>query len=134
MRADAEVEREVYAVLERFNQAVGQRDLQTALGLFAQESDVLLVASPVGETASGRGDLLRFLTRIFLRPVTYAWEWTRREVSAAGDVAWVYVEGTVVVHSVEGERRGPYRITAVLVRHDGRWLLHQFHGSEPVHE
>jgi hypothetical protein len=27
---------------------------------------------------------------------------------------------------------GPYRVTAVFVRRDGRWLWHTYSGSEPV--
>jgi uncharacterized protein (TIGR02246 family) len=132
MRADPKTEQEVLAVFDRFNEAVPARDLPATMALFAQEADVLLLASEAGEVAIGRGDVLRFFTRIFSRPVRYSWEWSRRGVSSAGDIAWVFAEGEVVVRGVEGEKRGPYRITGVLVRREGRWLLVQFHGSEPA--
>ncbi len=132
MRADARTEQEILAVFDRFNEVVPARDLPATMALFAQEADVLLLASEAGEVATGRGDLLRFFTRIYSRPVRYSWEWKRRTISSAGAIAWVFAEGEILVRGVEGVKRGPYRLTGVLEKRDGRWLLVQVHGSEPA--
>ncbi len=132
MRADATTEQEILAVFDRFNEVVPARDLPATMALFAQEADVLLLGSEAGEVAMGRGELLRFFTRIYSRPVRYSWVWRRRTVSCIGDIAWVFAEGEIVVRGVEGEKRGPFRLTGVLEKREGRWLLAQFHGSEPA--
>lgn len=49
-----------------------------------------------------------------------------------GPVAWVTLETTVNISGEQGLKSAPYRITAVLERRGGRWLLAQYHGSEPA--
>jgi hypothetical protein len=49
----------------------------------------------------------------------------------AGSVAWLLAEGTEIAASEDQVVRHPYRMTMVLARRDGDWLLRQVHGSSP---
>jgi ketosteroid isomerase-like protein len=131
MQSDAEVRSQVCEVLERFNDLVSTQNLQV-LAEFAPGDEVLLVGSDAGEVATGRQELEAFFARIFARDTTFSWEWDRIDVSHAGDLAWFFAEGRVVLSTAKEQRRAPYRLTGVLERHGERWLWRQYHGSEPV--
>jgi ketosteroid isomerase-like protein len=131
MQSDADVQSQVRQVLERFNHFVSTKNMQV-LAEFAPGDAVLLIGSEAGEVASGRAELQAFFARIFAREATFSWEWDRIDASRAGDVAWFFAEGWVILSTAEGQRKAPYRISGVLERHGERWLWRQYHGSEPV--
>lgn len=131
MQSDADVKSQVYEVLERFIELVSTQNLQV-LAKFAPDDDVLLIGSELGEVAAGRDELATFFARIFARETTFSWGWDRIEASHAGNLAWFFAEGRVILSITKEQRKSPYRISGVLERHDGRWLWRQYHGSEPV--
>lgn len=131
MQSDAQVRSQVSQALERFNHLVSTRNLQV-LAEFVPGDEALLVGSEAGEVAQGSQALEAFFARVFAREVTFSWEWDRIDVSHAGDLAWFFAEGRVVLTNARAQRKSPYRISGVLERHGGRWLWRQYHGSEPV--
>lgn len=123
------------SVLGEFNNAVATRNLNKVLDLFTFDPDVFLPGSEAGERATGRDELESFFRRIFSRDVAFSWTWKVWIVSAKGPVAWVALDATVHMSGEQGVKSAPYRITAVLERRGGRgarWLLAQYHGSEPA--
>jgi len=132
MKADARTEAAVMAVLAEFNDAVATGNLNKALELFTSDPDVFLLASEEGEKATGREELESFFKRVFSRDVAYSWTWKEWIVSAKGSVAWVALDARVHMSSEQGVKSAPYRITAVLERRGEKWLLAQYHGSEPA--
>lgn len=123
---------EALHVLDRMNTFMLARDL-SVVEEFAPDADVLLLASEANELAIGRDEIQAFFGRLMSHPVTYSWDWREKKVSSAGDIAWIFAQGDIVLRDTEGEMRMPYRMTAVLERQSGKWLIHQFHGSEPAH-
>ncbi|MDQ4131198.1 MAG: nuclear transport factor 2 family protein, partial [Actinomycetota bacterium] len=75
--------------------------------------------------------LRAFLERYVTGPTTYSWQWRRHDVSAAGSVAWLLADGTETATRANAGEEHHYRMTMVLERRDGRWLLMQVHGSSP---
>jgi ketosteroid isomerase-like protein len=102
------------------------------LAEFAPGDDVLLVGSDEGEIASGPQEIEEFFSRILARPSTFSWKSRRIHVSQAGDIAWFFAEGQMIVESAEGQEQAPYRISGVLQRIGDQWLWRQVHGSNPV--
>lgn len=131
MQADASVKAQVKEVLERFNDLVSTQNMQV-LSEFAPGDDVILIGSEVGEVVTGREAIEAFFVRIFARDTTCSWEWERIDVSHAGDLAWFFAEGRVILSTAKGQRKAPYRISGVLEHHEGKWLWRHYHGSEPV--
>lgn len=132
MQADSSTEDAIYAVLQRFTDAVHARDADAVMGLFAADADVCLFGSEGGEKAIGRvavGELFRWMTQQYKE---LRWEWTWRQVSAAGNVAWLAAEAIIHSRTEEERDRVPYRLTAVFERRDGGWCWMLYHGSEAV--
>jgi ketosteroid isomerase-like protein len=128
MQADAQTREEILLALGEFRAAISQRRLEGALALFAPDADATLVGSSLGEIARGPIELRRFLETVFAQPQAIGWEWDDVSISAAGDVAWLWLEGA---YTRDGVSQGAYRISGVLERRQGRWLWSLFHGSEP---
>jgi uncharacterized protein (TIGR02246 family) len=120
----------VLAVLDRLTEALVRRDGAAAGALFAPDADTLLAGSGAGETARGADAVRALLEGITARWSTaFAWDW--RTASAAGDVAWLMAEGTCSGTFDEQAFSVPYRLSMVLERRGGTWLVRQLHGSEP---
>jgi ketosteroid isomerase-like protein len=132
MRTDDAIAQRVLGVLGAFNDQLAARDLDGVLGLFVSDPDVTLVGSEAGEVAVGPGELRAFFQRIFARAGTFRFEWHTCRVSAGGDVAWFFADADAHYGEPEGAASVPYRTTGVLTRRGDRWLLAQYHGSEPV--
>jgi SnoaL-like domain len=79
----------------------------------------------------GPAELHRFLDRYVEGPTTYSWQWDRHDISISGAVAWLLAEGTETAAREDHVVRHAYRMTMVLERREGRWLLRQVHGSSP---
>ena len=123
----------ILAVLDRTSERFLARDLDGLLELFSPDEDILLAGSEMGEVARGREDIRSSLVELFGRPEAYSFQWDTRNVSANGDVAWVFAEGSVAVHQDDGAiERLPYRMSGVLQRVGNQWLWRMFVGSEPV--
>jgi ketosteroid isomerase-like protein len=128
VQADAQTREEILLALGEFRAAVSERRLEGVLALLAPDADATLIGSAAGEIARGPIELRRFLERLFDRPQAIAWEWDDVSVSARGDVAWLWLEGALVL---DGRSDRAYRISGVLEQRSGRWLWSLFHGSEP---
>jgi ketosteroid isomerase-like protein len=128
VQADAQTREEILLVLGELRAAVSQRRIEGVLSLFAPDADATLIGSSTGEIARGPLELRPFLERLFASPQAIGWEWDDVSVSCSGDVAWLWLEGALVL---DGRSERPYRISGVLERRQGRWLWTLFHGSEP---
>jgi ketosteroid isomerase-like protein len=128
MQADAQTREEILLALGEFRAAVSERRLEGVLSLFAPDADATLMGSSAGEIARGPRELRTFLKRIFSSPHRVSWEWDDVSISCAGEVAWLWLEGALVL---DGRSDRAYRISGVLERRQGRWLWSLFHGSEP---
>lgn len=128
MLADAETREEILVTLGELRAALSERRLEGLLTLFAPDADATLIGSSAGEVARGPMEMRPFVERIFASAQTVSWEWDDVSISARGDVAWLWLEGALVL---DGRSDRPYRITGVLERRQGRWLWTLFHGSEP---
>lgn len=132
MKADAKTETAVMKVFEELGEAVGSRDTQRAVSLFAADADVVMLGSAEGEKAVGRRESEEFLDQLWSRPIAYSFEWRWHSVSAEGSVAWVFAEGSVHAKSADQDVSRPYRITLVLANRGDKWLIMHSHGSEPA--
>ena len=128
MQSDARTREEVLLALGEFRAAVSQRRIEGVLSLFAPDADATLIGSSLGEIARGPLELRRFLETLFDGSQTVGWEWDDVSISCAGDIAWLWLEGGLVL---DGRSDRPYRISGVLERRQGRWIWMLFHGSEP---
>jgi ketosteroid isomerase-like protein len=134
MKADAQTEATVMAVLEQFRQAYTQRDKQRALSLFLPDPDVILIGTGADEKRVGLGEIQRQFERDWAQSESLAIEWgSESSVSAAGPVAWVVLPEALVRVTAGGQATElPLRLSAVLEQRGGRWLFMHAHFSFPA--
>jgi uncharacterized protein (TIGR02246 family) len=130
VRPDGSSEAELIEVLDRFCSGFASRDVEAVFAVCAPDSDLVVVTSEE-PLLRGPTELRRFLDRYVDGPTTYSWEWDRHEVSMVGSAAWLLAEGTETATSEERVAQHRYRMTMVLERREGRWLVRQVHGSSP---
>ncbi len=131
MQSNIEVRTQICEVLKRFSEFVSTKNPQV-LAEFAPSEGVILIGSESGVIARGSQELNSFFTQIFTGDSTFSWEWDRIDVSYAGNLAWIFAEGRIVLTTAKEQQKSPFRMSGVLERQGERWLWRQFHGSEPV--
>src|SRR4051812_47887629 len=97
MLAGAEVREEVLLALGEFRSAVSERRIEGVMSLFAPDADTTLIGSSDAEVARGPIELRAMLEEVFAGPSTLSWAWDDVHISSAGGVAWLSVEGMLVV-------------------------------------
>jgi class 3 adenylate cyclase len=118
-------------VLARIVDAAGRRDAESAVEFFADDPDVFLYGTGVDEARKGRAEIRAQIERDLSQSDAWSWTLGQQSISSAGDVAWT--AGDVVIRVTVGDDTldVPHRLTTVLERRDGRWLMLQMHLSVP---
>jgi class 3 adenylate cyclase len=132
MKADAKTEAGVMATLNRFAEAMTKRDLDGVLGLFAPDSDLVLIGSGEDEKRIGLAGVRAQFERDWSQSDAASSEFGWISVSAAGSVAWVAADMTMHVIVSGQEMSYPGRLTAVLEHRGDRCLFVQIHWSLPA--
>lgn len=134
MKADAQTEAAVMAVLEHYTQAYEHRDMMELLANFAPDPDVLIIGTGADEKRVGLAEIRKQAERDWAQSEAASFEWGWSSVSAAGSVAWLAAEA-VVAAQVGGQAvHLPIRFTAVLEQRGDTWLWVQMHASFPAQE
>lgn len=123
-------ETEILETLGRFSKLVWSRD-PAVMETFADDADILLVASDAGVMGRGQNEVFSLLSGVFALPQRIRWEWRDRIVTRQAEIAWFFAEGEMILEGDEGDTRLPYRASGVLQLEDGQWRFRLFHGSEP---
>ena len=129
MKADPRTEAEVASVLSRIVDIVRAGDVDAAVALFADDPDVFLQGTGVDEARTGRAAIREQIERDFTQSDALSWTMLPQSVSSAASVAWT--AGDVVIRVTMGGRTLdiPHRLTTVLERRGGQWLVLQMHLS-----
>src|SRR6187551_110145 len=98
MQADAATRSEVLWALGELRAAISEKRIEGVLTLFAPDADATLLGSGIGECATGPMNMRPFLEDLFDSPDTYSWEWDDVNVSCSGDVAWLWLDGALMVN------------------------------------
>jgi ketosteroid isomerase-like protein len=121
---------ELIEVLNRFCGGFANRDADAVVRACAPDPELVVVTSE--ETLlRGAHALREFLDRYLAGSTTYSWEWDHHDVCIAGRCAWLLAEGTETARGDEEIETHRYRMTMVLTRGEGGWLIRQVHGSSP---
>src|SRR5690348_3052116 len=123
MRPDPDTEAEVTATLARIAEVAGSRDVDVAVALFANDPDVFLYGTGVDEARTGPAEIRAQIARDLSQSDAWSWTLRRQRISSAGTVAWT--AGDLDIRVVIGDRTldVPHRLTTVLERRDGKWLV-----------
>jgi ketosteroid isomerase-like protein len=131
MKANGKTETAVLDVLDNFLESYKQRDIEGLMALFASDDDQVLFGTGIDEKRIGRDQIKFQAERDWAQTEALAFNFTWRQVSAAGPVAWVAAEGLGQGRAGGQEFEFPMRMTAVLEQRGDKWLLVQSHVSLP---
>ena len=132
MKADARTEGEVRATLQKLTDAFRNRDLKAFLESFAPDADVLLYGTGADEKRIGPEQIRTQVERDWAQSESAAMRFDWTSVSAAGPVAWAAVDGAFTFRAGGQEGTIPARVSFVLEKRDGRWLIAHAHFSTPA--
>ncbi|MCB0172386.1 MAG: nuclear transport factor 2 family protein [Anaerolineae bacterium] len=132
MKANATTEAAVLEVMNKFNEFYVGRDIDRLMALFPPDDDQIMFGTGLDEKRIGR-DQIRFQAeRDWAQTEALAFSFNWHQVSEAGPVAWISVEG-LGQGQVGGQTiEFPVRMTAVLEHRGDEWLLVQSHISLPA--
>lgn len=133
MRASKETEQQVVAALEGWAAAYGDKDADAYAAAFGDGDDVLLLGTGSDEVVVGRDKIAELLRRDFEEAESVLVNLGGLQVSSNGDVAWAVTHDAAVEATIGGQHLTmPLRITTVLRRTDGHWLIQHAHVSAPL--
>jgi hypothetical protein len=122
-----------WAVLTVFNQLlehIANGRLNETMACFSDDADVALFGSESTDKAIGAEAIRAHFAAGYAKPFRVLFDLQPGKVSSQSNVAWLTAEGTYRLSS--GDENRPYRLTALMVRRDHRWLWQLFSGSEPL--
>jgi ketosteroid isomerase-like protein len=100
--------------------------------LIAPDPDVTFIGTGVDEERIGISEIKEQIQRDWAQSESASIDWDRLCVSAQGTVAWVAANVRLKARVSGREMTLSGRITAVMDKRDGRWLIDQLHMSVPM--
>lgn len=132
MKADPNTENEIKQAIARLTENYEKRNLAGFMSCFAEDKDVTVIGTGADEKRIGRAQIETQVTRDWEQTNAIAMRFNEVAVSAAGNVAWAITDGVFEIKIGQQELKVPARVTLVLERRNGRWLIVQSHFSAPL--
>ncbi len=127
----ATAKKQVLAAISAWSRSYRSGDVDAVMAHFAPRSTSLSFGTGADEVARGPRALRRQLARDFAQVDAVSMTVRVKTVDGTGSVAWF--AGDCTMRASAGRRRFvmPGRITGVMVRCGGKWLMEQMHYSMP---
>ncbi len=129
MKSATDAQAEVMSVLERFNEAWSERDLEALIDLLAPDPDVVLYGTGVEERRIGLDEICAHAEEAWSQTDSLYQEVGWHSITVWNDVAWVAADSVAHVETEGRALQFPLRQTGVLIERDGKWLITQWHAS-----
>lgn len=131
MKADQKTSDGVIATLKGMFEAYKKRDLNGVLAFWAPDPDVTMIGSGADERGVGINQFAKIIMRDWSQSDMAEVNLREIAVSAAGAVAWFATDVTFSVKSGEDKIEFSGRLSGVMEKRGGEWLLLQMHFSVP---
>ncbi len=132
MKADAVTEAGVKKTMSRVVDSYKRRDMDALLACFAPDADTLMYGTGADEKRVGPAEIRYQAQRDWDQTDDISMVFNEMSVSAAGPVAWVASEGGFHIRAGGQEFNVPARLSLVLEKRNGDWLIVQSHFSMPA--
>jgi ketosteroid isomerase-like protein len=134
MIADSKTHSEVVSVLKGMFEAYKKRDLQGMLACMASDPDVVVIGSGEDERAIGPAEFGKSASRDWAQSESASVAFKDAHASMAGSVAWFDADVAFQFTIAKEKTNLPGRLTGVLEKKSGKWLIMQLHFSLPACE
>jgi len=131
VKAEGNVDKAVRSILQDFSDAYQKRNIEDLIDCFSPDGDVLLYGTGADEKRLGVAEIRSQAERDWAQTESASIVFDWMSISAAGEVAWVAVDGAFNLRIDGQDLALPARITFVLERRDGKWLIAHAHFSIP---
>jgi ketosteroid isomerase-like protein len=132
VHADQKITSEVKETLHHFSDAFKKRDMGSLMSLLAPDPDVTFFGTGADEERVGSSQIQEQFQRDWAQSESTSIDFDRISVSAHGPVAWVAGDVTLKASAKGKEWDIPGRVTSVMEKRDGQWLIEQWHLSVPM--
>ena len=130
MPISEQTRKQVLAVLDRFSECYGKKDIDGVLALF--DLHIRGFGTGADETVIGREQYRQQLEREFAEAEKISLEFSDIRMSGEGTIVWL-MGGMAVEATVDGKSlRMPMRMTCVLRGTGHAWIIAQMHFSLPA--
>lgn len=131
MKADSKTQSEVTSTLKQMFDAYQKRDLTDMLAVVAPDKDVLVIGSGADERSLGPEEFGKSAKRDWAQSEASSINLRDTKVAMAGGVAWFAADVTFQFTIERKRSELPGRLTGVMEKREGKWLLMQMHFSIP---
>ncbi len=131
MKADPKTKAEVLETLQGMWKAYGRLDVDGVLACYAPDPDIGVFGSGADEVYLGPKQAKKGLKRDFSQVRNVKVRLSKARVSAAGKVAWLAADCLFTAHVAGCDTEMAGRLTAVLEKRKGCWLIMQSHFAMP---
>jgi len=134
MRADKNTESEIMEVLNKYAKAYSDKDINTMMSLFVDDSDFVAIGTGKDEWIQGYNQLKTGFKRDFSQADNIKIAFEKITISNAGNVSWVSAIMTMNAEVSGGVAVLCGRLSMILEKRENKWLLTHIHFSLPATE
>jgi ketosteroid isomerase-like protein len=131
MKADSKTQNEVISTLKKMFDAYQKRNLTGMLSVMASDPDVMVIGSGADERSIGPNAFGKSAKRDWAQSEAASITLGETSVSALGAIAWFAADITFRFAITGKESKLSGRLTGVLEKRMGKWLVMQLHFSTP---
>ena len=132
MKADAKTKAAVLKTLNDMWKAYGRKDVEGVVSCYAPDADATGIGSGKDEVYVGQRQMKKGLIRDFAQAERIRVTMSAMRVSAAGKTAWLFGHCRFTARVAGAAVRLDGRLTAVLEKRRGRWLVQLSQLSMPA--
>ena len=132
MKADAATEAAVIKTVNKVIDSYKRRDMEAFMATFAPDADTVVYGTGADEKRIGPDEIRFQAQRDWDQTDALSMVFNEMSVSAAGSVAWVASDGGFQIRAGGQEFNMPARVSMVLEKRNGDWLIVHSHFSVPA--
>lgn len=135
VKAKKPVQEEIMSTLDGMFTAYEKRDIEAIMSFYSKDADMVVIGIGSDKKRIGPEELRAGFKQDFAKAntgVEICLPWTLISISESGSTAWVAVDAVYSLKTKGKINDIPFRMTSVLEKFDGKWLIVQSHSSVPI--
>jgi len=132
MKPTKGAESEIQEVLDEVAEAFENRDLHKMISLFSTSNETVVIGTGADEKKIGVEEIKSLFKRDWAQSEASSIVYNWKSITVEEHVAWASTEATFYARIGTREMHIPTRMTIVMKKVSGKWLIVQWHSSIPA--
>ena len=132
MKPTKEAESEIQRVLDEVAGAFEDRNLHKMMSLFSTSDETVALGTGADEKKIGVEEIKSLFKRDWAQSEASSIVYNWKTITVEDQIAWATAEATFYARIGTREMHIPTRMTLVLKKTDGKWVIVQWHSSIPA--